>query len=242
MQSERIDGYEVRDVAVGAWGQAVFGYLFPMKSGGERLVYVGARAEQSTLVYDNSLYLFGAVEASSAFSGSDGKYTYVESMGTAHYRVSPTSLITARFLQQTAWNWSAFRQLVLDNDMGLRGYVLNGRSGENRFLFNTEFRVFPDLELWILRLGAAAFYDCGTVWNQAQDLRTARFRNSAGIGLRIFNTKLTGSAAILRIDFAYNMDEKRWAGIIISSDQLFSAFGTHTYKAPYLGGTAIDTE
>lgn len=242
VKSERIDGYETRDVAVGAWGQAVFGYLLPLRSGGERLAYVGARAEQSALMLDDRLYLYGAAEASSGFAGSEGRYTYVESSGIGHYRVSKDVLVTARFLQQTAWNWTAFRQLVLDNDMGLRGYVLNGMAGDNRFLANAEVRFFPTVDLWILRFGAAAFYDGGMVWNQSQNFLQQRFRNAIGVGLRIFNTKLTGSAAILRIDFAYNVDERRWAGIIITSDQLFSAFGSHNFTLPFLGGSKIDGE
>lgn len=242
VKSVRIDGYETRDVAVGAWGQAVFGYLFPMRSGGDRLTYIGARAEQSALMLDNKLYLYGSAEASSGFSGSEGRYTYVESSGIGHYHISPDMLLTARFLQQTSWNWSAFRQLVLDNDMGLRGYVLNGMAGDNRFLANAEVRFFPSVDLWILRFGAAAFYDGGMVWNQSQNFLQQRFRNTIGLGLRIFNTKLTGSAAILRIDFAYNVDERRWAGIIITSDQLFSAFGSHNFTLPFLGGSKIDSE
>ncbi|MFM8473004.1 MAG: hypothetical protein ACKOBV_05730 [Candidatus Kapaibacterium sp.] len=242
VKNERVDGYETRDVAVGAWGQAVFGYLFPMKAGGERLTYVGARAEQSALMLGDRLYLYGAAEASSGFSGSEGRYTYVESSGIGHYRVNRDVLVTARFLQQTAWNWTAFRQLVLDNDMGLRGYVVNGMAGDNRFLANAEVRFFPSVDLWIFRLGAAAFYDGGMVWNQSQDFLRQRFRNAVGLGLRVFNTKLTGSAAVLRIDVAYNVDERRWAGIIITSDQLFSAFGSHTFTLPFLGGSKIDGE
>ncbi len=241
VQSRLVDGYETKDVAVGAWGQAVLGYIFPQK-GGERLYYVGARAEQSGFFADSALYLFGAIEASSAFAGSEGRYTYLESSGQGHFHISRSLMLTTRFRQQTAWNWYAFRQLILDNDAGLRGYTLNQLSGENRFITNTELRWFPQIDVWILRLGGAIFYDGGMVWNQAQNLVDTRMRHSAGIGLRIFNTKTSGSAAVIRIDFAYNFDERRFAGIIFTSDQLFSAFGSHNFKAPYLGGTVIDEE
>ncbi len=241
IQPVNVDGYETKDIAVGAWGQAVFGYIFPMK-GGERLTYVGARAEQSGRFAEERLYLYGSVEASSAFGSSQGRYTYVESNGLAHYRLSSELVFATRFRQQTAWNWSAFRQLILDNDGGLRGYPLNELSGDNRILTNTEIRFFPKWDFWIFRLGAAAFYDGGMVWNQSQNLGQTRMHHAVGFGLRIFNLKTSGSAAIFRIDFAYNVDQGRFAGIIFTSDQLFSAFGSHTYKAPYLGGVGIDVE
>ncbi len=237
-----VDSYDQRDLTTGAWGQATFGYIFPMNGDGERLVYVGARAEESGRFRNNTLYLYGMAEAASAFSYSSGRYTSVESVGLGHYFLTPGIVLTARMHQQTVWNWNAFHQLILDNDMGLRGYPLNQLSGDNRLLSNIELRFFPHWDLWIFHLGAAAFFDGGFVWNQGTDLSLVHMHNAVGLGLRFYNSKVSGPAGILRIDFAYNLDDKKWAGIIFSSDQLFSAFGSHTFRPPSLSGTTIDVQ
>jgi outer membrane protein assembly factor BamA len=236
-----IDSWDYKDVPIGAWGQAVVGYIIPVKNA-DRLFYVGARAEQSTMLNNDRAYLFGSVEAASAFTSGEARYTYLECNGIANYRVSNTLFAVARVKQQTAWNWNAFHQLVLDNDAGLRGYTANTLSGDNRFISNIELRFMPHIDLWIFRTSLVAFVDAGTVWNQSTNLSSARIYKSAGIGIRLFNLKLSGSASVFRLDVAYNFQERKFAQLIFSSDQLFSAFGTHQYRAPYLAGTAIDVE
>jgi hypothetical protein len=61
------------------------------------------------------------------------------------------------------------------------------------------------------------------MWMEEERFEQQRFHSSAGFGLRIENTKQSGSG-IIRIDFAFNFDEKRFAQIIFSSDHLFRAF------------------
>lgn len=241
IQRSGVNGYEIEDIPIGAWGMAVLGYTLPMNSDGERLYYVGAQAQQSELFHNENVYLWGHLEAASAFGGTVAKYTYLESAGIGHWRLSPHYVLAARFRQQTSWNWTAFRQLVLDNDAGLRGYAANALAGENRIITNVEFRVFPSLQVWFFRTSATLFYDAGTVWQQSGKIMDARVHHAAGIGLRIHNTKASGGSAILRFDLAYNFDT-RSVGFVFSSDQLFSAFGKHSFKSPYIFGSAIDVE
>jgi hypothetical protein len=243
IKTNGVDGYDVQDVPIGAWGQAVLGYLFPMNSMGERMFYVGGLAEQSGMMLNNDLYLFGSVQAASGFTQSTPRYTYLESQGIGHYRLSKYWLVAGRFRQQTAFNWTefGFRQLVLDNDAGLRGYPVNTLTGDNRFVANLELRSFPELEFWFFRLSGALFYDIGTVWNQGQQLPELKMRHAIGLGLRFHNLKSTGGSAILRFDIAYNPEFQRF-NFVISSDQLFSGFGRHFFRAPSLFGAGIDSE
>jgi len=236
-----LNGYETEDLQTGAWGTAVMGRVFSMGNGGESMWYIGGQAEQSAYVAKD-VYLFGRVGAGSRFGDRRAKYTYLEVMGLGHLRISPHVVIAARLRSQTAWNWSAFRQLVLDNDAGLRGYAANQLAGDNRLIGNAEFRWFPDWKVWILGLSGALFYDGGTVWNQGTGLNGTRFHHAVGFGIRFHNLKASGEDATFRFDFAYNLDERRFTGIIFTTDQLFSAFGQHQFKVPDVFGRDIDVE
>ncbi len=244
-----LDGYETEDLVVGGWGNATLGRVFSTGNGGEGMWYIGGEAEQSWLPTDE-LYLFGRINGASgfgSFSNADGsnagtvaRYTSLGVTGIAHWRATPHIVLAGRVSNQTVWNWNAFHQLVLDFESGLRGYVANQFAGDNRFVGNAEARWFPGWKAWILGFSAVAFYDMGTVWNQGQALGNTRFHHSIGAGFRIHNLKASGSDAIFRFDFAYNLDEQRFTGLIFTTNQLFSAFGRHVFKAPALYGTEVD--
>ncbi len=236
----KINGYETEDLVVGGYGSATLGKVFPIGSKGEALYYVAGQGEKS--YYDGSLYLFGQLKAASGFIRSSARYTYQEFYGVGFYRLSDKFLITSRIRQQTVWNWPADRQLILDNDAGLRGYDANRLSGDNRIISNLELRMFTDYSFWIFSFSSALFYDLGTAWDKNTEIYNARFHNSAGFGIRLHNNKLTGATSIFRIDFAYNFDDKRLGGIIFTTSQLFSAFGSHDYKIPKLLGAGFDYE
>lgn len=236
----KLNSYYPEYVPEGGWGTAVLGKTFAIGSHGESLYYIAAQGEKSYIW--NNLYLFGQISGASAFRSSRSLYTYQEFLGLGFYRFSPDMLLAARIRQQTVWRWSPLRQLVLDNEGGLRGYPANKLSGDNRFVSNLEFRAFPDIELWIIKISSVAFWDAGTVWNQNTDLAKTRWHHSVGAGIRIENTKTSGKESILRIDFAFNLDENRFAEIIFTSDQLFSIFKSHEFRLPEVYGLEFDYE
>jgi hemolysin activation/secretion protein len=201
---------------------------------------VGSQGEKSTLI--GNLYLFGQVTGASGFGYGRAYYTYQEFQGIGYYRLSPDVILAARLKQQATWNWDAYRQLVLDNDYGLRGYTLNKFVGDNRALANLELRMFPDIGWWIFQLSGLAFYDVGAVWSKGELISKTKFHSSAGLGLRIHNKKAAGSQNIIRVDLAFNFDENKFAEIIISSDQLFTAFGKHEFKLPEIYGLEFNNE
>lgn len=238
----RINSYEVEDMPIGAWGTAVLGRMFPTGIRGDQLYYVGGQIEQSA-IFQNSTYIFGRLLAGNGFTEGNPRYTYQEFLGIGHYRFSEKSLIALRFRQQTAWNWgSEFRQLILDNDAGLRGYPANQLVGQNRIVSNLEYRAFPDFELWVFKFSGVAFYDAGAVWNQGTSFDKIQFHHAVGLGFRIHNFKLPGKNNMLRFDFAYNFDKKGLGQIIFSSGQLFSIFGSHQYEIPRFFGEEFDTQ
>jgi hypothetical protein len=240
-RSRFLDGYETEDVPEGAWGSAIIGRVFSLGNGGQTFWYLGGQAEQSRYV-SPALYLHGRIQAGTGFGDRRARYTYLEINGLGHLKFSEHFVATARIRSQTAWNWTAFRQLVLDFETGLRGYVANGISGENRIFTNSELRWFPGWKTWILGWSAVAFYDNGTVWAQGDPLSSTRFHHAVGLGLRIHNLKAAGDDAVFRFDLAYNMDTGKIAGLIFNINQAFSAFSSHKYRAPDVLGRDIDLQ
>jgi outer membrane protein assembly factor BamA len=235
----RINTYLTQDLCVGGYGNAVIGKVFKLNDDGDNLYYLGAQGEKSVLL--KNIYLYGQVTGASAFeSNAKAKYTYLEVKGIGFYTLSRKWVIASRFRQQTAWNWDARRQLVLDNDAGLRGYNVNEISGDNRIVGNLELRFFPDWGISFLRISGAAFFDIGTAWNQDIQLTDTRWYQSAGIGIRIHNLKSSADNEVIRLDFAFNFKEGKFGKIIISSGQLFSLIAPHQYKLPVLFGGEFD--
>jgi hypothetical protein len=237
-----LNGYETEDVQMkGGWGTVILGRLFSLGNGGNTMWYVGGQGEQSGYV-SRDVYLFGRVGAGTGFAEGRPRYTALEIGGIGHWRITPAVVLAARYRSETAWNWDAYRQLILDNDAGLRGYPVNQLAGDNRMVSNIEFRYLPGWKFWALGFSAAAFWDMGTVWNQGIDMFKTRMHHAVGLGFRIHNYKASGNDAIFRFDFAFNIDENRFAGLTFSTNQLFSAFGSHFFKAPAPFGSDIDLQ
>lgn len=236
-----LNGYETEDIQTGGWGSVTIGRVFSTVDTLEDLWYISGRGEQSDTITRN-LYLFGSVAGGTGFARSGPRYTGLDVTGLAHWRMSPYWVITSRIRSEIVWNWFAFHQLVFDNDAGMRGYAANALSGDNRIVANTELRWFPRWTVWAFGVSAVAFHDVGSVWNQGLELTRTRWRHSAGIGLRVHNLKASGADAIFRIDAAFRFDDMRWAGIIFTTDQLFSAFGQHRFRPAELVNTTIDRQ
>lgn len=236
----KVNNYLDEDVPLGGYGSAILGKLFPIGSNnGENLYYIAGVGEVSRL--ETNYYLFGHIAAGSGFYQSDAKYTYQEFNGLAFYKPSENVVIAGRLFQQSTWNWDKSRQLILDAETGLRGYNLNQFIGANRIIANLESRFFTDYQLWIFNFSGAAFFDIGSVWDRGTDLTKSRFHSSVGLGFRLHNNKATGGMNTIRFDFAYNLEQKK-IGFVITTDQLFSAWGKHEYRQPKVLGTQFDTE
>lgn len=240
IKTSNVNYFNVEDIPIGGWGTAVLGKTFSLGSGGESFYYLGGQGEKSFLWGD--IYLFGQLTGASAFGRYDFQYTYEEFLGLGFYRIANNLLGAVRVRQQTVWNWNKLRQLILDNETGLRGYSVNDLQGDNRLIANFELRFFPDITVWIAKLGGTLFFDTGASWNQTVRLDKTRWHSSAGFGFRVENMKATGTTALFRIDFAYNFDNKKFAEIIFTTDQLFSAFQSHGYRLPEIFGLDFDYE
>lgn len=241
-RAQFLNGYETEDVMHGAWGSVAMGRVFSMGQGGVSMWYLGAEGEESANV-TKDLYLFGRIAAGSGFqTGARAVNTYLEIHGLSYLRLSEGVVLTSQVKTQSIWNWTGYRQLVLDLQSGLRGYEANWLVGERRVVANTEFRWFPKINIWIYGLSAVVFHDIGTAFNQSSNYLNARYYNSVGAGLRIHNLKQSGKDALYRFDFAYNCTTQKLAGVIFSVSQHFSAFSQHRFRPPDVYGRDMDRQ
>ncbi len=238
----KINSIVDEDIVVGGWGTAILGRLFAIDSTGTNAFYLAGIGEKSYLSPNNKFYAFGSLMGGSAFSNSIGFNTYQEFFGLAFYRIHQDLLAALQIRQQTVWNWKHIRQLLLDNEHYLRGYKLNQLTGDNRLVTNFEIRYFTPLKFWIFSFSPVLFYDGGMVWQQNKKIFKNKWRNSAGLGIRILNEKTAGKLGVVRIDFAFNFEQKKFAEIIISSEQFFSAFKSHQYRLPKILGEEFEYE
>lgn len=241
-KSNKLNTFLTEDVVIGGWGSAILGKTFKIDTNGINSFYLAGVGEKSFLSKNEKLYLFGRLVGGSAFSRANGFNTYEEFLGLGFYRLTPGLLIAGQIRQQNVWNWEGVRQLLLDNNHYLRGYTLNELNGDNRLITNLELRYFPEIKFWIFYFSCAVFYDGGSVWKQGMEIMKSKWRNSAGVGFRIHNDKTAGKLGIIRFDFAFNFEKKKFAEIIISSDQFFSIFKSHQFELPTIYGGEYEYE
>jgi hemolysin activation/secretion protein len=122
------------------------------------------------------------------------------------------------------WHLDPVTPLTLGDTTGLRGYGLTAFSGDRRWLFNIEDRLFVWDELWrLIDVGAVAFFDSGYVWPASRAIKPSELRNSVGVGLRTAPSR-SGDNSPVRIDLAYalndNQSRSRWS-VSIQAGQAF---------------------
>ena len=102
----------------------------------------------------------------------------------------------------------------------MRGYEIFRFSGQKLGLANLEYRFYFPLQLFTVRLGGAAFFDIGNVWDQYEKMEIRDLKSDIGIGLRFGLTK-SSSARIVRLDISRALSENN-IFITFSSDLVFS--------------------
>lgn len=110
-------------------------------------------------------------------------------------------------------NLDVDKQLTLGGDNGLRGYPLRYRTGQDRWLFTAEERLFTEwYPFRLFSVGAAAFFDMGGVRGASLVQATppptpppANVLRDIGIGLRLGNMR-SALGNVVHIDVAYPLD------------------------------------
>lgn len=128
-----------------------------------------------------------------------------------------TLAIGARFLSDRLIDRSGI--IYLDEDRGLRGYPAYEYNGEDRLVINIENRLFSDVEILTIGLGAALFADIGNIWHRDGSPSLSETKVSYGAGLR-FGISRSSQAEVIRLDLAYAHQIKSWQ-ISIGTGQYF---------------------
>jgi hypothetical protein len=219
----------VEDVALGYAANVVLGRdIFPRDDVAKSFVHLSA---QLAVGDKQGFYSSGGVVASSYFIGGRAADGILSCNLIQHFNLGPRNTLVNRFSVVYCFNASPGTQLTLGSPNGLRGYPAYELSGQRQLLLNLEDRMFPDFQVWFLRIGGVVFFDCGTVCGDQANLFTQRFHAGAGFGFRIENEKQQGSG-IIRIDIAVNFDKRQIGTLTLTTEQLFSAFSTIGFPLP----------
>jgi hypothetical protein len=119
-------------------------------------------------------------------------------------------------------------RMTLGGDSRLRGYAARRQTGTRALWGNVEERLFSNLRVFFLQIGAAVFVDAGQAWDKPQQPTWRGFDVGTGAGLRIGNNK--SGNGVLRVDVAYGRDG--WALSLASG--AFLRVG-RTLVFPHLG-------
>lgn len=123
------------------------------------------------------------------------------------------------------WHLDASGLLSLGEENGLRGYGLSQFTGNRRFLFNVEDRIFLLDELWrLLDIGAVVFFDSGYVWPASSRIKPNDMKSSVGLGLRAAPSRSAGNSPV-RIDLAYALSDNGSGSRLSLSILAGQAFG-----------------
>jgi hypothetical protein len=226
-----IDNFgRVEDVPLGYQASMTLGKGIHFAGASATEYYLRASLAHSWGINERYYFNYGGVVSSFVSRGE-----FVETMATfnvtQHLILFPRYTIASRFTGTIGDNLSPLSQVVLGTQSGLRGYPTHEFSGTREVLFNLEQRFYPDWAVWFFHIGGTLFFDSGAVWDRQDRLSSLKGHSSIGFGIRIENAKQEGNG-ILRIDFAFNLDQRRFAQIILSSDQLFGGFSDIGFAPP----------
>ena len=123
-----------------------------------------------------------------------------------YYKTGPAQVLALRGLTDFAWRQKDNYQLILGGRNGLRGYSAYEFSGDMLALVNLEYRFYFPLEILTVRLGAAAFFDIGSVWYRGEKIDLKDLKSDLGIGLR-FGLTRSSTSRVLRLDLAKSLSD-----------------------------------
>jgi hypothetical protein len=147
----------------------------------------------------------GFVRVAAGLGGRYQQGMFIDDTASGLVRAAtPPAWDLVRFLVQstlaTRWNDTQNQFYVIGSDTGLRGFGINEFSGLRLFSTQLEVRTLP-YPVWVLRLGAVAFYDVG---GAAKTLSSLPLHQDAGLGLRMLIPQT--SAQLVKFDFAVPLD------------------------------------
>jgi hypothetical protein len=124
-----------------------------------------------------------------------------------YFRQSPRRLLFLNLSATAGSNLDADQQVLLGGDNGLRGYPLRYQSGEGRWLFTAEQRLFSNwYPFQMFNVGGAVFYDMGASFGRDPlGSPSQGLLRDVGFGLRLGSSR-SALGNVLHLDVAYPLD------------------------------------
>jgi hemolysin activation/secretion protein len=167
----------------------------------------------------NYLILYGV--AASRFRRESWEQSVWTNSVNFYSKLLPHQVLAARIFSQFGNNLDPWSRFYLGGTDGLRGYrAWEFRGKKASFLFNLESRLYAGREFLTVSPGLVAFFDCGTVWDRDNPIRSRDLHLDYGAGLRLGMNKLPGSM-VLRLDYAIPLDPGRKPYFSFGQGQVF---------------------
>jgi hypothetical protein len=197
---------QTEDYSLGWRARAQFGFASTgFGSGRDALTFSGGVAKGLTLSERQSMF-FG-VDAAGRLENGAVAGGLMQAAARYYYRQSPRRLLFMNLSATAGANLDPEQQILLGGDSGLRGYPLRYQSGEGRWLFTAEQRLFSNwYPFQLFNVGGAMFYDMGATWGRDPlGAPSQGLLRDIGVGLRLGSSR-SARGNVLHIDVAYPLD------------------------------------
>jgi outer membrane protein assembly factor BamA len=174
----------------------------------EAFMLAGSFSKGETLSERQSLefaaHVSGRVEGGAIAGG------LLDAEARYYFRQSPRRLFFMNLSAEAGSNLDLDQQILLGGDNGLRGYPLRYQSGDRRWLFTAEQRLFSNwYPFQLFNVGGAVFYDMGRTWGRDPlGAPSQGLLKDVGFGLRLGNSR-SALGSVLHIDIAFPLDGDR---------------------------------
>ena len=197
---------KTEDYSLGWRARAQLGYATESLGSDRNAVMLAATVSKGLELSERQSLSFGVdtrgrVESGEVTGGlltADARY---------YFRQSPRRLLFLNLSATAGSNLDADQQILIGGDNGLRGYPLRYQSGEGRWLFTAEQRLFTNwYPFQLFNVGGAVFYDMGASFGRDPlGSPSQGLLRDVGFGLRL-GTSRSAIGNVLHIDVAYPLD------------------------------------
>jgi outer membrane protein assembly factor BamA len=133
-------------------------------------------------------------------NGRDERIRHISEV-SIYLKPRETHVFVFHALTDFAWRQKSNYQVYLGGGNGLRGHSFYALAGTKSAVANLEYRFYSPIEILTVRLGAAAFFDIGNVWQINQYTNLRDLKTDYGIGLRLGLTR-SASSRVVNFDIA----------------------------------------
>lgn len=197
---------KTEDYSLGWHARAQVGYASSSFGSDRNAVMLAGNVSKGQELSDRQSLFFG-LDASGRIEDGAVAGGLFTAAARYYFRQSPRRVLFLNLSATAGSNLDADQQILLGGDNGLRGYPLRYQSGEGRWLFTAEQRLFSNwYPFQMFNVGGAVFYDMGATWGR-DPLGTPSqgLLRDLGFGLRFGNSR-SALGNVLHVDVAYPLD------------------------------------